>query len=87
MCSRPNLHNCGSLTVKVEHGGMASGHLFSCCYVVNSLTVLVFLQQTGRLPQVDHARAVKEYSRSSADQVQDHSLSFISLLKSILPCG
>lgn len=29
----------------------------------------VFCLQPGQNPKVDHARAVKEYSRSSADQV------------------
>jgi len=28
----------------------------------------------GRNPQVDHARAVKEYSRSSADQVSSNAV-------------
>ena len=30
---------------------------------------ILYSLQPGRNPQVDHARAVKEYSRSSADQV------------------
>jgi len=42
------------------------------------VTPVIFsvIKQPGRNPQVNHARAVKEYSRSSADQVGEISKCF-----------